>query len=118
MRHYEIVLLIHPDNSAKISNIIDYYTNIVKKDGKIHRLEDWGRRQLAYPIKKLQKAHYILMNVEISTEILSELKNNFRLNDAIMRNMIMNVKDAITQTSSMLKTKEENNKEDINSKKI
>ncbi|WWP01019.1 MAG: 30S ribosomal protein S6 [Candidatus Dasytiphilus stammeri] len=107
MHHYEIIFMVHPDQSEKIPEFIKNYSNIViNNQGKIHRLEDWGRRQLAYPIKKLHKAHYILMNVEISQLIRNELENNFRYNDAIIRSLIIKVKSAITESSPLISTEE------------
>lgn len=88
MRHYEIVLLIHPDQSDQVSAMVQRYTAIVKNSGgHVHRLEDWGRRQLAYPIHKLLKAHYILMNIECGKEAMTELSDNFRFNDAVLRHL-------------------------------
>ncbi|AKC32528.1 30S ribosomal protein S6 [Candidatus Pantoea carbekii] len=100
MRHYEIVLMVHPDQSEQVSGMIERYSNaIADTKGKIHRIEDWGRRQLAYPIKKLHKAHYILMNIEVSQKMIDELETNFRFNDAIIRSIIIHVKHAITNAS-------------------
>lgn len=108
MRYYEVILMIHPDQSDQVSCIIKNYTEIIKKShGKIHRLEDWGRKQLAYSINKLQKAHYILINFETSQKTLNELKSNFKYNAMILRNMILRVKNPITELSSMMKLKEE-----------
>ncbi len=108
MRNYEIVLMIHPDQSEQVHGMIERYsTTIANAQGKIHRLEDWGRRQLAYPIKKLHKAHYVLINVQAPQEAIDELATNFQLNDAIIRNMIMLVKKPETAPSSILKAKEE-----------
>ncbi|MDQ1237671.1 MAG: 30S ribosomal subunit protein S18 [Wigglesworthia glossinidia] len=114
MRHYEIVFMVHTDQSEQVSKIIEYYTKIIKNNkGCIHRLEDWGRRQLAYPIQKLHKAHYVLMNIEISTKILHEIIRDLNLNTAILRNLIIKIKSAVTEPSPMIKTKEE--KHTINS---
>lgn len=100
MRHYEIVFLVHPDQSSQVPAMIDRYKSIIEAtSGKIHRLEDWGRRQLAYPIKKLHKAHYILMNVECDQVALNELETGFRFNDAILRNLILVQEHAITEPS-------------------
>ena len=100
MRHYEIVILVHPDQSEQVSAMVERYTSIVKDaGGDVHRFEDWGRRHLAYPINKIHKAHYILMNVECTNEALDELTHNFRFNDAIIRNMIIRRKEAITEVS-------------------
>ncbi|UAJ65566.1 30S ribosomal protein S6 [Candidatus Schneideria nysicola] len=109
MRHYEIVFIIHPDQSDQISNIIENYRSIITKnnEGVIHRIEDWGRRQLAYPINKLHKAHYILLNVEVPCNILKNLQSSIRFNTAIIRSMIIRMKFAITQQSIMMK---DNNK--------
>lgn len=108
MRHYEIVFMVHPDQSEQVAGMIERYTgSITEAGGKIHRLEDWGRRQLAYPINKLHKAHYVLMNVEAGQEVIDELETAFRFNDAVLRNMIMRTKAAITEQSIMLKQKEE-----------
>lgn len=107
MRHYEIVLLIHPDQSDQASAMVQRYTAIVKNSGgQIHRLEDWGRRQLSYPINKLLKAHYILMNIECGKEAMAELSDNFRFNDAVLRQLTIQVDRAITEMSSMAKAKE------------
>jgi small subunit ribosomal protein S6 len=110
MRHYEIVFMVHPDQSEQVAGMIERYTgSITEAGGKIHRLEDWGRRQLAYPINKLHKAHYVLMNVEADQAVIDELETAFRFNDAVLRNMIMRTKAAITEPSIMLKQKEERN---------
>ena len=108
MRHYEIVFMVHPDQSEQVAGMIERYTgSITEAGGTIHRLEDWGRRQLAYPINKLHKAHYVLMNVEADQAVIDELETAFRFNDAVLRNMIMRTKSAITEPSIMLKAKEE-----------
>jgi len=108
MRHYEIVFMVHPDRSEQVAGMIERYTgSITEAGGTIHRLEDWGRRQLAYPINKLHKAHYVLMNVEAGQAVIDELETAFRFNDAVLRNMIMRTKAAITEQSIMLKQKEE-----------
>jgi small subunit ribosomal protein S6 len=102
MRHYEIVLMIHPDQENQVASMLDRYTKlIVDNGGQIHRLEDWGRRQLAYSIKKAHKAHYILMNIECNADVLSELTNAFRFNDAIIRSLVLNKKQAISAASPM-----------------
>ena len=104
MRHYEIIFLVHPDQSEQVLLMIDRYKTIVQNaSGHIHRLEDWGRRQLAYPINKFHKAHYVLMNVECGSTALKEIENSFRFNDAILRNFILKRKHAITEPSVMLK---------------
>lgn len=103
MRHYEIVFLVHPDQSAQVPAMIDRYrATIEATGGKIHRLEDWGRRHLAYPIKKIHKAHYVLMNVECDQIALSELESNFRFNDAVLRSMTLARKTAITDPSVIM----------------
>ena len=107
MKHYEIVFLVHPDQSEQVPGMIERYSNMVtQRKGKIHRLEDWGRRQLAYPISKMLKAHYVLMNIECDKETVDELSNAFRYNDAVMRNLILNVKQAIKEPSPLLKEKD------------
>lgn len=108
MRHYEIVFLVHPDQSEQVPGMIERYSAIfTEANGTIHRLEDWGRRQLAYPIQDLHKAHYVLMNVEATAESVEELETAFRFNDAILRSMVMRTKAAITETSPMAKAKDE-----------
>lgn len=102
MRHYEIVFLVHPDQSAQVPAMLDRYKSLIEgAAGKIHRLEDWGRRHLAYPIKKIHKAHYVLMNVEIDQATLTELETGFRFNDAILRSMTILQKEAITTPSAI-----------------
>ncbi|CAL4324693.1 30S ribosomal protein S6 [Buchnera aphidicola (Chaitophorus sp. 3695)] len=121
MRHYEIIFMIHPDKSEKSNTIVTNYTNIIKKfSGKIHRLEDWGKRHLSYPINKLKKAHYILMNIEISQKNIKKIENLFKFDDAIIRNMILSMKTAVLEVSSILKENnvESNKKESIVIKKI
>ncbi|PRB84617.1 30S ribosomal protein S6 [Pseudomonas sp. MYb185] len=104
MRHYEIVFLVHPDQSEQVNAMVERYTKLIEEDGgKIHRLEDWGRRQLAYPIDKIHKAHYIMLNVECSAKALEELTENFRYNDAVIRNMVIRRDEAVTEQSDMLK---------------
>ncbi len=104
MRHYEIVFLVHPDQSEQVGGMIERYTKLIEEDGgKIHRLEDWGRRQLAYPIDKIHKAHYIMINVECSAKALEELTENFRYNDAVIRNMVIRRDEAVTEQSDMMK---------------
>ncbi len=108
MRHYEIVFMVHPDQSEQVNAMIERYKALIEKaDGKIHRLENWGRRPLAYPIDKLRKAHYVLMNVEAEQSVIDELENNFRYNDAVIRNLIMRVAKAATAQSPMMKAREE-----------
>lgn len=100
MNHYEIVLLFHPDQSEQVPAMMERYTNTVTEaGGSIHRSEDWGRRQLAYPINDLHKAHYILWNIECSVEVLNELTTTFRFNDAVLRNMVIKRRDAVTEIS-------------------
>lgn len=107
MKHYEIVFLVHPDQSEQVPGMIERYSNIVtQRKGKIHRVEDWGRRQLAYPINKILKAHYVLLNVECDQEAVTELSNAFRFNDAVIRNLIINMKKPMTEPSPLLKEKE------------
>ena len=108
MRHYEIVFMVHPDQSEQVPGMIERYTGSVKEaGGQIHRLVDWGRRQLAYPINKLHKAHYVLMNVEAPQEVIDELETTFRYNDAILRNVIIRTKHAVTEASPMVKAKDD-----------
>ena len=100
MNHYEIVLLFHPDQSEQVPAMMERYTNAVTEgSGSVHRFEDWGRRQLAYSINDLHKAHYILWNIECSVEVLDELTTTFRFNDAVLRNMVIKRKDAVTDIS-------------------
>lgn len=107
MRHYEIVFLVHPDQSEQVPAMIERYKGIIEsKGGKIHRLEDWGRRQLAYSINKIHKAHYVLMNVECGNEEMAELESGFRFNDAVLRNMVIKCKEAITEQSPLMKEEE------------
>ena len=104
MRHYEVVFLVHPDQSEQVPAMIDRYRTMVQDaGGKVHRLEDWGRRQLAYPINKLHKAHYVLMNLECSAETLAELESIFRFNDAIIRNLTIRADQAVTEPSPVKK---------------
>ncbi|MFI3185718.1 MAG: 30S ribosomal protein S6 [Methylococcaceae bacterium] len=111
MRHYEIVFLVHPDQSSQVPAMIDRYRSTIEaSSGKIHRLEDWGRRHLAYPIKKIHKAHYVLMNVECDQPTLEELESGFRFNDAILRSMTLLQKAAITEVSIIATATAEENK--------
>ena len=111
MRHYEIVFLVHPDQSDQVPAMVKKYSGIISsKGGKIHREEDWGRRQLAYPINKIHKAHYILMNIECGEDAIDELSSNFKFNDAVIRNMIIKRKSAISEKSSILLDDEDNDK--------
>ena len=108
MRHYEVVFLVHPDQSEQVPAMIERYkATIESSGGAIHRLEDWGRRQLAYPIQKLHKAHYVLMNFECGTDALEELNSAFRFNDAVLRNMVISRKEAVTEPSLLVKRAEE-----------
>jgi small subunit ribosomal protein S6 len=107
MRHYEIVFMVHPDQSEQVSAMVERYRSIVEGDGgQIHRHEDWGRRQLAYPINKIHKAHYVLMNVECTAAALEELESAFRFNDAVIRNMVLARDEAVTEASPMAKERE------------
>ena len=111
MRHYEIVFLVHPDQSDQVPAMVKKYSGIISsKGGKIHREEDWGRRQLAYPINKIHKAHYILMNIECGKDVIDELSSNFKFNDAVIRNMIIKRKSAVSEKSSILLDDEEGDK--------
>lgn len=103
MRHYEIVFLVHPDQSEQVPGMIERYSaSVMAGGGAVHRLEDWGRRQLAYPISKIHKAHYVMMNVECGQEVLDELNSTFRYNDAIIRNMVIRRSDAVTSESPIM----------------
>lgn len=107
MRHYEIVFMVHPDQSEQVPGMIERYTGaITTAGGQIHRLEDWGRRQLAYAINNVHKAHYVMLNVECSGKALAELEDNFRYNDAVIRNLIIRRDEAVTEQSEMLKAEE------------
>ena len=113
MRHYEIVFLVHPDQSDQVPGMIERYKGEIEKSGgKIHRLDDWGRRQLAYPIEKIHKAHYVLMNVEAEQEVIDSIENNFRFNDAVIRNLILRTNGPVTEQSPMLKAREERRSRD------
>ncbi len=104
MRHYEIVFIVHPDQSEQVPAMIERYKTLVTgRNGVIHRLEDWGRRQLAYPIQKVHKAHYVLMNIESDAETLAELEHAFKFNDAVLRHLTIKMKAAITAASPMMK---------------
>jgi small subunit ribosomal protein S6 len=108
MRHYEIVFLVHPDQSEQVPAMVERYRGIIDNSGgMVHREEDWGRRQLAYPINKVYKAHYVLMNIECELDALEELTSAFRFNDAVIRHMVMKVKAAITAESPLLKKEED-----------
>ena len=108
MRHYEVVFLVHPDQSEQVSGMIERYTQLMADNGgSVHRMEDWGRRQLAYPINKIHKAHYVMMNIECGGETLEELSTLFRYNDAVLRNLVIKRKDAVTEESLILKQERE-----------
>ncbi|GJM05431.1 MAG: hypothetical protein DHS20C09_14220 [marine bacterium B5-7] len=108
MRHYEIVFLVHPDQSEQVPAMIDRYQSIItSNNGTIHRLEDWGRRLLAYPINKIHKAHYVLMNIECDAESLNQLTDGFRFNDAVIRNLVIKKDEAVTEASHLIKSKDE-----------
>ena len=108
MRHYEIVFLVHPDQSEQVPAMIERYKALIEGgNGKIHRLEDWGRRQLAYPIDNLVKAHYVLLNIECSQTVLNELVDGFRFNDAVLRHLVMRRDEADTEQSLIMKNKDE-----------
>ncbi|WP_078083597.1 30S ribosomal protein S6 [Microbulbifer mangrovi] len=108
MRHYEIVFLVHPDQSEQVPGMVERYTATIKESGgAVHRLEDWGRRRLAYPINKIHKAHYILLNVECTEEALAELTTNFKYNDAVLRNLVIREDEAITEESPIMKAEKE-----------
>ena len=108
MRHYEIVFMVHPDQSEQVPGMIERYSNTISKDGgSVHRLEDWGRRQLAYPINKIHKAHYVLMNVEASNDAMEELTTTFRYNDAVIRNLVIRRDEAVADESFIMKAEKE-----------
>ncbi len=108
MQYYEIVFLVHPDQSEQVPAMIERYRSTIETSGgQVHRLEDWGRRQLAYPINKVHKAHYVLMNVECSTEVMKEIESAFRFNDAVIRNLILSTKTVVTDPSPMAKSKDD-----------
>ncbi|MEW9900005.1 30S ribosomal protein S6 [Chitinivorax sp. PXF-14] len=104
MRHYEIVFIVHPDQSEQVPAMVERYkTMVVNGGGTIHRLEDWGRRQLAYPIQKVHKAHYVLMNIECGQEVLDEIEHAFKFNDAVLRHLTIKMSEAVTEPSPMMK---------------
>ena len=112
MKHYEIVFLVHPDQSEQVPAMIDRYRSIIEADeGTIHRLEDWGRRQLAFPINKIHKAHYVLMNIECTGKVLQELKSAFRFNDAVILDLVLSRKHAVTEQSPLAKSKDDRDEE-------
>lgn len=114
MRHYEVVFLVHPDQSEQVPAMIERYRSMISaRGGRMHRLEDWGRRQLAYPINKVHKAHYVLMNMECDQEALDELTSAFRFNDAVIRNLVMARKHAVTDPSPLAKSKEDRESESM-----
>ena len=117
MRHYELVFIVHPDQSEQVPAMIEKYQAVIKSSkGLIHRLEDWGRLQLAYPIQKIHKAHYVLMNIECNLETLAELEHTFKFNDAIIRHLVFGTKTAVTSQSPMMR--EEKSKSLVGDKKI
>ena len=108
MRHYEIVFMVHPDQSEQVPAMVERYKTLIEgSNGKIHRLEDWGRRQLAYPIENLVKAHYVLMNIECDQSVLNELTDSFRFNDAVLRNLVLSMDEAVTEQSLIMKHKDD-----------
>jgi small subunit ribosomal protein S6 len=122
MRHYEIVFLVHPDQSEQVPGMIERYSNLISQGGGvIHRTEDWGRRQMAYPINKIHKAHYILMNVECGLETLEEIETAFKFNDAVLRNLIMKRKSPDTEESPLMKiereSKEKKERDDVSAQR-
>ncbi len=107
MRHYEIVFIVHPDQSEQVPAMIERYKSLITAgNGTIHRLEDWGRRQLAYPIQKIHKAHYVLMNIEAGQDTLDELEHAFKFNDAVLRHLTIKMENAVTEASPMMKESE------------
>jgi small subunit ribosomal protein S6 len=114
MRHYEVVFLVHPDQSEQVPAMIERYNTLISQHkGKVHRLEDWGRRPLAYPINKIMKAHYVLMNIECDQATVDELSENFRYNDAVVRNLVQRVDRAITEPSPIFKEKDGRSETDV-----
>ena len=110
MRHYEIVFIVHPDQSEQVPAMIERYrATITAGNGKVHRIEDWGRRQLAYPIQKIFKAHYVLMNIEVGNETLAELEHAFKFNDAVLRHLTVSMREAVTGPSPMMKEEKSRN---------
>jgi small subunit ribosomal protein S6 len=108
MRHYEIIFLVHPDQSEQVPAMIERYKGMITADGgQVHRLEDWGRRQLAYPISKVHKAHYVLLNIECDQKALGELTGSFRFSDAVLRHLVTSLDSAVTEPSPMAKAEEE-----------
>jgi small subunit ribosomal protein S6 len=108
MRHYEIVFLVHPDQSEQVPAMIERYKGMIAGgEGRVHRLEDWGRRQLTYPIAKVHKAHYVLMNIECDQKILNDLTGAFRFSDAVLRHLVVNMDEAVTEPSPMAKAADE-----------
>lgn len=108
MRHYEIVFLVHPDQSEQVPAMVERYRSMIESaGGKMHRLEDWGRRQLAYPIAKVHKAHYVLINIECGQDTLNELVSMFRFNDAVLRHMVVRREEAVTEPSALVKPRDE-----------
>ncbi|WP_461482009.1 30S ribosomal protein S6 [Porticoccus sp.] len=112
MRHYEIVFMVHPDQSEQVPGMIERYTSTINAgNGQVHRLEDWGRRQLAYPINKIHKAHYVLMNIECGQDVLDELNSNFRYNDAVIRSAVFSCDEAVTVESPIMKAEKSDSRE-------
>ncbi|XXQ67761.1 30S ribosomal protein S6 [Neisseriaceae bacterium B1] len=110
MRHYEIVFIVHPDQSEQVPAMVERYKSVITESGgQIHRLEDWGRRQLAYPINKIHKAHYVLMNVEATPAAIEEIETGFRFNDAVLRHLTIQTKAAVTEASPMMKEEKTKN---------
>jgi small subunit ribosomal protein S6 len=104
MRHYEIVFIVHPDQSEQVPQMVERYKGVIaQRSGTVHRLEDWGRRQLAYPLAKIHKAHYVLMNIECDNETLTELEHSFKFSDAVLRHLIVKMPKAHTNPSPMMK---------------
>lgn len=119
MRNYEIVFLVHPDQSDQVPGMIERYKGEIEKTGgKVHRLENWGRRQLAYPIQKLHKAHYVLMNVEATQEAIDAIEENFRYNDAVIRNLVLRTEEPITEQSPMMKARDERRPRDEEGERV
>lgn len=113
LSHYEVVFMVHPDQSEQVSGMVERYKTMIEgQAGKIHRLEDWGRRQLAYPINKVHKAHYVLMNIECNQNTLDELNHHFRFNDAVLRHLVICRDEAMTEPSIMMRKEDRHEQSD------
>lgn len=119
MRHYEIVFLVHPDQSDQVPNMIERYRSVIEQDGgTIHRLEDWGRKRLAYPIEKIHKAHYVMMNIECTIDALNQLKDAFRYNDVVLRYLSLRLNEAVTEASLMMNKEKDSRRDDYGREEV